>query len=251
MYRWIGWLTRPQRMYMLGRILGWIPLPFLLALFSLIAHLLALFGGSISQRVKGNMSAILGTQAPVRHLHIQYFYQVCLTLYELLFVSSRLPKQGEKHFFSTGEEHLQSALQLGRGAIIYAPHVGNFFFAYWYLSQRYPCLAVVTAQSEELRPLYLVLQELGCRGVDYDETPPLLLVKKLRRHLAENGVVFLLGDFSRPAFPQGLMFGRKTPLPRGAASLALQEKVPVIPFYSRRLRGLCSRACFFSTCHAS
>ncbi|MED4584630.1 lipid A biosynthesis acyltransferase [Brevibacillus choshinensis] len=244
MYRWIGWLTRPERVRLLGRILVWIPRPFLLTLFSLGAHLFARFGGSIRHRVKENMSAILGTQAPVQHLHRQYFYQVCLTLYELLFVSSHLPKWGHKHFCPTGEEHLQSALQLGKGAIIYAPHVGNFFFAYWYLSQRYPCLAVVTAQSEELRPLYLIMQELGCEGVDYDETPPLKLLKQLRRQLAKNGVVFLLGDFSRPAFPTGRMFGRKTPLPRGAAALALDGKVPVIPFYCRRLRGFTHQLVF-------
>ncbi|WP_312113388.1 lysophospholipid acyltransferase family protein [Brevibacillus reuszeri] len=237
MYHWIGWLTRPKHIRLLGRIFGWIPHPVLLAFFSLAAPFIARFGGSISQRVRENMSAILGSQAPVKHLCKQYFYQVCVTLYELLFTSSRLPQEGEKHFHSRGEQYLQAVLQEGRGAIVYAPHVGNFFFAYWYLSQRYPCLTVVTAQSKELRPLYLILQELGCKGLHYDKTPPLLLMKKLRRHLEQNGVVFLLGDFSRPAFPRGRLFGRKTPLPRGAASLALGGRVPVIPFYCRRMKG--------------
>jgi len=237
MYSWIGWLTRPARVRQLGKMLEWLPTPVLLAFFSLAAHLLVRYGGAISQKVKANMSAVLGEHAPVQRLRRQYFYQVCLTLYELLVVSRRLPEQGEKRFRPAGEEHLQSALQQGRGAILYAPHVGNFFFAYWYLSQRYPCQAVVTAQSQELRPLYLILQELGCQGLDYDETPPLLLMKKLRRHLAQNGVVFLLGDFSRPIFPPGRLFGRLTPLPRGAALLALQGEVPVIPFYCRRIKG--------------
>ncbi|QRG68718.1 lysophospholipid acyltransferase family protein [Brevibacillus choshinensis] len=244
MYRWIGWVTSPKRARLLGRILTGIPKPFLLALFSLAAHLLARFGGQVSQRIKDNMTAVLGKNAPVEHLRRQYFYQVCLTLYELLFVSMRLPSQGEKRFCLTGEKHLQSALGAGRGAILYAPHMGNFFFAYWLLSQRYPCLAVVTARSEELRPLYLMMQELGCTGLDYDETPPLLLLKKLRKHLSQNGVVFLLGDFSRPGFPAGSLFGRKTPLPHGAASLALHGKATVIPFYCRRLKGF-THLCVF------
>ncbi|MGG1660882.1 hypothetical protein [Brevibacillus sp. NRS-1366] len=103
MYRWIGWLTRPKRVRLLGRILEWIPRPFLLTLFSMAAQLLARFGGPISQRVKDNMSVILGAQAPVQYLRKQYFYQVCLTLYELLFVSSRLPKHGGKRFCPTGD----------------------------------------------------------------------------------------------------------------------------------------------------
>ncbi|MGG0936448.1 lysophospholipid acyltransferase family protein [Brevibacillus centrosporus] len=180
----------------------------------------ALARQAVSQRVKDNMSAVLGTQAPVQRLRRQYFYQVCVALYELLFVSHRLPKQGFKRFYPEGEEHLQSALQKGKGAIVYAPHIGNFFFAYWYLSQRYPCLAVVTAQSAELRPL--------------------------RRHLSQNGVVFLLGDFSRPEFPLGHMFGKKTPLPRGAAMLALEGNAPVIPFYCRRKKGFAHQLTFFA-----
>lgn len=244
MYRWIGWVTSPKRARWLGRILSGIPEPFLLALFSLTARALVRFGGQVSRRIKDNMSAVLGGNAPIEQLRRHYFYQVCLTLYELLFVSRSLPDQGQKRFCLTGEEHLRSALEAGRGAILYAPHVGNFFFAYWLLSQRYPCLAVVTARSEELRPLYLILQELGCAGLDYDDTPPLLLVKRLRKHLSQNGVVFLLGDFSRPAFPTGSLFGRKTPLPRGAASLALQGKVPVIPFYCRRLKGFTHQCVF-------
>lgn len=246
MYRWIGWLTRPDRLHLLGKLLAWIPPPFLLALFFGVSHLLARFGGAVSQRVKDNMSAVLGTQAPVQRLRRQYFYQVCVALYELLFVSHRLPNQGFKRFYPEGEEHLQSALQKGKGAIVYAPHIGNFFYAYWYLSQRYPCLAVVTAQSAELRPLYHIFQELGCEGLDYDETPPLVMLRKLRRHLSQNGVVFLLGDFSRPEFPLGHMFGKKTPLPRGAAMLALEGNAPVIPFYCRRKKGFAHQLTFFA-----
>lgn len=231
---------------MFGRFLSIIPRQLLLPIFWLATHILSGFGGTISQRVEANMRAVLGQEAPVHRLRRKYFYQVCLTLYELLFDSSRLPFHTEKRFCPTGEQHLQEALLLGRGAILYAPHVGNFFFAYWYLSQRYPCLAVVTAQSRQLRPLYLLMQELGCEGLDYDGTPPILLMKKLRRHLAQNGVVLLMGDFSRPSFPPGNLFGRTTPLPRGAAALALEGRIPIIPFYCRRMKGFTHRLVFSS-----
>jgi KDO2-lipid IV(A) lauroyltransferase len=105
-------------------------------------------------------------------------------------------------------------------------------------------MTVVTAQSKELRPIYMRFQKWGCMGLDYDATPPLGLMRTLRNHLLQNGVVFLLGDFFRPQFPQATMFQRITRSPGGAAALALELQVPVIPFFGHRTRGFRHRLVF-------
>lgn len=167
-----------------------------------------------------------------------YFRHAVATLYEL-FGENTLPGQlTDHHIAMEGEARLVRALEMGRGAILYGPHLGNFFYYYWRLSRHYPCLAVATASSPELRGIYLRFQELGCQALDYDETPPLELLRRLKAHLAAGGVVLLLGDFSRPSFPEARLFGRKVSRPAGAALLALEQRCPVIPFCGYRERGL-------------
>lgn len=157
-----------------------------------------------------------------------FYRHAARTLYELLAAETLLPS-GRMTIDMEGEEHLRSALQLGKGAILYAPHTGNFFYGYWRLSRDYPCLTVATASDPELAPLYRSFQRLGCPGLDYDGTPPLELIRRLRRHLESGGVLLLLGDFYRPGFPPARLLGRTTRLPAGAAMLGLELGSPVLP----------------------
>ncbi|UUZ79261.1 hypothetical protein LJK88_29220 [Paenibacillus sp. P26] len=92
--------------------------------------------------------------------------------------------------------------------------------------------------------MYLKFLNLGCPGLDYDNTPPLELYRRLKKHLAAGGVVFLLGDFWRPSFPVSRFFGRRTRTPEGAAMLAIEQQVPVVPFYGFRERGFRHRLIF-------
>jgi len=184
------------------------------------------------------MQELLVTAAK-RKIHTdcrKYFCNFFITLYEIL-CSAELLGKNKATFTITREEHIQEALRHNRGVILFAPHIGNFFYAYWYLSQKYDCLTVVTAGSEELRPLYLKFQELGCKGLDYDATPPLQLLRKLKQHLKQNGVVLLFGDFYRPVFPTSTFMGKPMRIPNGTASMALEDQVPIVPFFCYRNRG--------------
>ena len=235
MYEWIGKLTRNERA--IRRMATWctlFPRPVILIVCHWISRCLSFQAKSLCRRIEKNMNDLLGTQPSVIERRQRYLFNVCVTLFELLVDSARLPYSHVGRFYPEGEHYVNEALSHGRGAIVYAPHVGNFFYYYWYLSQRYTCLTVVTAKSAELRPLYLIFQQLGCQGLDYDDTPPLALMRKLRRHLEQNGVVLLMGDFWRRDFPSARLFGRLTQLPQGAATLALEKKVPIVPFYGYR-----------------
>ncbi|NOU96949.1 lipid A biosynthesis acyltransferase [Paenibacillus sp. LMG 31456] len=230
----------PRTTRTLSLLSGWLPPTLVLVLCKGIGILIYwLTGGNLRSKVLRNLLDLLPDHSDKERssYNIQFFQNLIIILYEILLDSYRLPKSEGRRFQVKGEVHLTEALRMERGAIVYSPHVGNFFYYYWYLCQKYSCLTIATSGSSELRPLYLRFKELGCPGLDYDSTPPLELLRKLRKHLSENGVVYILGDFWRPTFPESYFFGKKTRTPEGAASLAIELQVPLVPFYGRRVRG--------------
>lgn len=247
MYFWIGKLTaNRQRLNRAGRILRLMPAPLALWLCYLMGSLLFLCAAPARRLVLQNMSVIM-KEKPLGFIvrcGSQYFTNIFITIYELLTAPWLLGKEPGRRFAAEGESRLQEALSHGRGAILFAPHLGNFFYYYWLLSQKYSCLTVATAGSPELRPLYLIFRELGCAGLDYDETPPRQLLRTLRAHLTKNGVVLLLGDFFRPSFPAAELLGKSSRSPVGTAALALENHVPVVPFFGYRSRGFRHRLVF-------
>jgi KDO2-lipid IV(A) lauroyltransferase len=210
-----------------------------------------LAGRKLQRKVLQNLEDLLPDRSGKNRkaYRLRFFQNLAITMYEILLDSYRLKGSESWRFRSKGEEHLEEALRLGRGAIVYTPHAGNFFYYYWYLCRKYSCLTIATAGSPELRPLYLHFQGMGCPGLDYDQTPPLELLRKLRKHLAGNGVVFILGDFWRPSFPLSRFFGKTTRTPEGAASMAIEQQVPLIPFYGRRARGFTHELTFEQPLH--
>lgn len=258
MYDWIGKATGSEKAHRFAhKWLSLLPDALLLAGLRLLGRLMfqLISRTEAGARIERNIRDVLGKEASEAgrsstfRLARAYIRNGVITLFEILIGVYRLPKlQADGKlgclFAVEGEELLVEALRRGKGAIVYAPHVGNFFYYYWYLSQAYDCLAIATAQSPELRPIYLKFQELGCRGLDYDETPPLEMVRTLRRHLAGGGVVFLLGDFYRTAFPKAELFGRSTRSPEGAAALGIEQQAPIVPFYGYRMRGFRHRLVF-------
>jgi lauroyl/myristoyl acyltransferase len=253
LYEWIGKITGNERLHRrLANGLGRLPEVVLHALLAGIGYVMyRLAGGKARRHIEENMLDVLdiSDRRALRRLGRAYFVNLAVTLYEILIGVYRLPALREAGrigdlFAAEGERRLDEALRHGKGAIVYAPHVGNFFYAYWYLTQKYDCLAVVTAESPELRPIYLKFRMMGCRGLDYDRTPPLELVRRLRKHLAAGGVLFLLGDFYRPTFPRAELFGRLTRSPEGTASLGIEQQAPVVPFYSYRLKRFRHRLVF-------
>jgi len=247
MYQWIVKITADsRRLKFAGRCLLCLPSFMVLLLCRMAGRLLYLLDGDSRKQILNNMHDVLGKkgQRRVTGICLKYYINLFITLYEILVESDTLEVTIEQKFKIEGESCLKAALSLNKGAILYTPHLGNFFYYYWYLSKKFNCLTVVTAGSPELRPLYLKFQELGCRGLDYDATPPLVLMRALRAHLKENGVVLLMGDFWRPNFPPSVFFGRRSRSPGGAAALALENQVPVVPFFGQRVRGFRHRLFF-------
>lgn len=253
MYEWIGVITKQRRIWnKIAWICSWLPKPLMLLLCNVVGTVWYLASrNGLGLRVHTNMQELLAERSKkkLRGYCWSYYQNLVITLYELWIETYRLKETAAQRFLVEGEEHLEEALLLGRGAIVYTPHVGNFFYYYWYLCQRYPCLTIVTSSSEELQPMYYRFRDMGCFGLDYDATPPLELVRKLRHHLAANGVVFILGDFYRTTFPLSRFFGKTTRTPEGAASLGIDYQVPIIPFHGHRKQGFTHKLAFEQPLH--
>jgi lauroyl/myristoyl acyltransferase len=241
LYDWIGKLTaNDKRLRRVAAICGRIPQPILYALCRMLGRLLYLVSSTeLKKRIRSNMDNMLNRDPvrSIRKLTLDYFGNLAVTLYELIIDAYRIERTQNNRFMVQNEIVLQDALLQGNGAIVYTPHVGNFFYYYWYLSQRYNCMTVATAGSKELSPIFMKFKEMGCKGLDYDQTPPIEMIRTLKKHLGAGGVLFILGDFYRPHFPLAHFFGRVTRTPEGTAMLAIENKVPVIPFYGYRKKG--------------
>lgn len=246
MYQLLAHLTaHPQRLARVRRFGGWLPQQLIIALTWPLA--LGLYWGvpRLRRHLQRNLVYVLidGSWLWRTGICVRYLQHLLLLLYEVMIGIDRLAAE---QVVIEGAEHIEAALAQGRGVILYTPHQGNFFYSYWRLAQHYNCLTVGTAGSPELRPLYEHFNRLGCAGFDYDATSPRELIRGLRQHLKANGVVFLLGDFWRPNFPEASFFGLQSRTPQGAATFALEDNVPIVPCYSvregKRHRLICEEA---------
>lgn len=254
MYEWIGQLTADEgRLRKVRHSLRYVPNFIIMFICSAIGTVMFVVFAKLRRRILRNMRDLLRKKSGgfgslgILARGLAYFNHLVVTLYELLIVAPELALDGmtdertavlSNSFHIKGQENIERALQHNKGAIIFAAHTGNFFYYYWWLSQHYNCIAVATADSEQLRPIYLTFQKLGCCALDYDQTPPIAMLNTLRRHLHNNGVVVLLGDFWRDVFPSSQLFDRPTRSPSGAAMLALNQSVPIVPLFSQRSSGL-------------
>lgn len=244
MYRWIGRFTRGTRLQRVTRLAMALPHPVMFSLVTMAGYAAFALAGRTRRRILRNMATLLphASRAERRRLCARYFAQECLTIYEQaieyrrgLLGEGAGGASGRVTFDVDGLEHLDAALAGGRGAIVLTPHVGNYFYFFWWLSQRHNCLTVATMGSADIRPLYLGFEALGLRGFDYDNDPPLLIFRRLSTLLRENGVVFLMGDFARPGFPQSTLLGRPSGLPAGPVALALASGAPIVPLAGMRV----------------
>jgi KDO2-lipid IV(A) lauroyltransferase len=135
----------------------------------------------------------------------------------------------DAHTSSEGIEHIDDALRLGNGVIVAITHLGNWDFGGAWLARRgTPLLAV----AEDLQPPELfdwfanVRREVGIEIVRLGpEAGPALL-----RALKANHIALLMCD--RDVGGGGVeveLFGERTTLPGGPATLALRTGAALIP----------------------
>jgi lauroyl/myristoyl acyltransferase len=139
------------------------------------------------------------------------------------------PEYVDAHVSSEGMDHLDDALTLGNGAIVAITHLGNWDFGGAWLARRgTPLLAVV----EDLQPPELFEWFADVRravGIGVVRLGPDAGTAVLRA-LKSNHIALLMCD--RDVGGGGVevdLFGERTRLPGGPATLALRTGAPLLP----------------------
>ncbi|MGW5437949.1 phosphatidylinositol mannoside acyltransferase [Nocardia asteroides] len=149
----------------------------------------------------------------------------------------RLPSMDHStvDYYVDGLEHLDAALERGRGVVFVLPHSGNWDMAGVWLVQHYDTFTTV---AERLKP-----ESLFERFVEYRESlgfevfpltggeaPPF---GALADRLRQNRIVCLMGerDLTGKGVPVDF-FGERTWMPAGAAKLAIETGAALLPVHA-------------------
>ena len=184
--------------------------------------------------VARNLSRVLGkpVDAPeVRAAVREAFDSYARYWYDTFLLRVLPPEEIDKRFDMRGLEHVDAALERGKGVVLCLPHLGNWDAAGRWMTQHGYSL---TAVAEMLRPprLYeLFLQhrrELGMNIVPFSGGRK--AAEQLLPLIANNEVIALVSD--RDLGGRGVdveMFGATRKLPAGPALLSLTTGSPLSP----------------------
>ncbi len=181
-----------------------------------------------------NFRHVLGEGAPedqVRLMARRSFRNYHRTLVDFLRLPRLHPWEAQQLIEGRGWEHLDRALEQGKGVILVATHFGNWDLAGMVLAARsYRVNAVADSFSSEKLEQW-IRDTREARGVRVIPVGTYAL-RQIYRVLQRNEVVGIVVD--RPAGPEGVpvrFFGHWTRWPRGPAVLALRTGAPVLAGY--------------------
>ena len=203
-------------------------------LCSVIGNVLFYVSGNARRAVQDNLRHVFGPQVGPRKLNRTaraVFRNMIKNYYELLCLPHFTADQLRERVQVLGSEHLTAGLQGGRGAIIFAGHIGNFNLA----SQ----LAVVLGYpanivAEQMHPPILHEFVNGLRERFGLKLIPLGpdVVRGIVHALRHNELLGLAADrdLTENSIPI-TFFGEATELPSGLAALSLRLRAPLIPIH--------------------
>jgi KDO2-lipid IV(A) lauroyltransferase len=183
------------------------------------------------ETVARNLAQVLGH--PPDSPLVQKATQECFLLYgrywyETFALRAMPPEEVNRRFSIEGIEHVDRALDAGRGIVLALPHMGNWDAAgHWLCLNGYR----MTAVAEELKPkavFELFLRHRRALGMGIVPLSEGQRVEKLVQLLAENHIITLVAD--RNLSGRGIqveMFGAPRLLPAGPALLSLTTGAPL------------------------
>lgn len=211
---WMGW-----------KLLSMLPYSIAYRLMMFVADIYSR-NGRLPEQLRKNLSRVVGPENVTRSLvknsmrsYMRYWLEVfCL---QKVISNERFHKQFSASI--QGIEHLEYAIQQGKGVVLALPHSGNWDLAGAWLAHRYGSFSTVAerVEPEELYDAFLEfrrglgIQVIPSRGAS---RPPMQLLEEA---LYKQGIVCLLAD--RDLGGHGVpvaFFGEQTTMPAGPAVLA-------------------------------
>jgi len=149
------------------------------------------------------------------------------------------PEQLQARVEFHGLEHLEKALQRGRGALVATAHYGHWELIPSALRHRLPQVEVTPTGRTLVNPWVqaMVASRRNLGGGSVLERDTAEIIRALRR----NAAVGILVDLRRSRKRGGILvpfLGRRAWTPHGPATIARRTGAAVIPAFTRRSRGL-------------
>jgi phosphatidylinositol dimannoside acyltransferase len=216
---------------------------FVRALPRWVAYALADAGGTITYRswstgrrnALTNFAQALGALPTSRHVRTtarrSFQYHVRMGA-DLLRQRQMNADQLRCHIRAEGVEHIATALQRGKGAILVAPHLGNFENGVG-LGCFVEHHAIAVADEGFLANLMMGNRTRA--GIDI--VPRSKSLRPILRNLAKNDLVILVSDLAKDLKSVDVQFfGKPSPVPVGPAQLARKTGAALVPIYAIRDR---------------
>jgi KDO2-lipid IV(A) lauroyltransferase len=177
-----------------------------------------------------NYAAVLGRQRSdpeVGRVARRAFQNYGRMLMDFLLVGSITPDELIARMSIDGREHLDAALERGRGVIMAVPHMGSWDMAGAYGGALgYPVSAVTERFPGSLNDAVVrTRQHFGLNVIMLGRPA----VREITKALDANGVVALLCDLEQGPGVGVTFFGRRAIVPGGPAALALKTGAALMP----------------------
>ena len=134
-----------------------------------------------------------------------------------------------------GEDHLQRALAAGKGVIALSAHLGNFTMIGARLAAAGYSFTALVKHPGDRRFARLIddyRTQVGIKTVS--AKPRSEAVRGILKALRQNGIVLVIADEFKSEGITVDFFGRRSPVPRGPATLALRTGAATLPMFATR-----------------
>ena len=189
--------------------------------------------------VARNLAPFAADERELKRMTRQFFELRQLRVLMMIMFLGMDPKEWDRHLAIEGIEHLDEALQRGKGAVLLGSHLNSIggFMAFMILRRRGYDLGVALPSEKELYEPTILGQYLRRRSGGRTLTEHLggffvqFNVRPIVRKLAQNSVVGQTGDgWHSVAFTKVPFLGRSLPFTTGMMSVAQSTGASVVPF---------------------
>lgn len=159
-------------------------------------------------------------------------FQFLLTIFEVM--HCRSPRIADQVGIE-GAEHLQSALDQGRGAFILCCHMGNWEVMGATVNRHFALTKVLVKKVGSDLVNQFVEERRHAIGMNtIERSSPLAAIKTIKATLKDGHIVGFVLDQSRPGEPRLPFFNKPAKTNTGLATMWQRTKAPIIPAYIQR-----------------
>jgi Kdo2-lipid IVA lauroyltransferase/acyltransferase len=220
-------------------ILPYIPNRLMLGFTRLMARATFIFMRSYRKRMAENIASVLAQDIPDPHERQKLVWRAWLNFAQGVLETARVMHFSREEIISTvvleGEEHIQRALEKGKGVLALSAHLGSFTMIGARLAASGYAFSAVVKPPRDQRFAKLLddyRQQIGIHTIA--AKPRRQAVRGILQALRENRIVLIIADEFRSGDVMVDFFGVKVPAPRGPATLALRTKAATLPMFATR-----------------